>query len=139
MTILKNDDLSTALANAMKQSKPASENNEREKAKVWLNVGVNLPGAGEDGGDLFISLPVGIPLDTMKPQEVRGNKASWIQLVQAKNGLLDMLQKAATGLEPGSNEILPQLSVQILRVGQPEQVGDEASNPLLAALSSALK
>lgn len=138
MTILKNDDLSTALSNAMKQSQPEPET-KRENAKVWLNVGVNLPGAGEDGEDLFISLPVGIPLDTMKPQEVRGNKASWIQLVQAKNGLLDMLQKAATGLEPGDKEILPQLSVQILRVGQPEQVGNEASNPLLAALSSVLK
>ena len=111
---------------------------DRPPSLFWLNVGVVLPGAGKDGDDLFVSLPMGIPLDDMKPQEVRGNSPDWINLVQAKNLLLEQIQQAAAGLAPGDRVQVPQLTVELTRKGEPAQRGDATTNPLFGLLQQRL-
>lgn len=130
-----------ASQNGSTSTKPAaaaSSTTERKSSQVWLNVGVNIPGAGEDGTDLFVSLPVGIPLDDIKPIVIRGSNQNSIHLKQVKNMLLDELQKLGAGMQPGGRQTIPQLGVEIYRVAQPEQQGTADSNPLIAGLFGAL-
>lgn len=135
MTILSNLHKNIA-ATAQPANHTAS--NERPKAKLWLNVGITLKGAGEDGEDIFVSLPGGgIALDQLEPQEVKGKSPHWINLVQTKNALLDQVQKGATELPVGERQVIP-LEVELYHVGQPDQVGSVESNPLLAALAQRL-
>ena len=115
-----------------------SSTTERKSSQVWLNVGVCIPGAGEDGADLFVSLPVGIPMDDIKPIVIRGSNQNSINLKQVKNMLLDELQKLGAGMPAGGRQTIPQLGVEIYRVAQPEQQGSADSNPLIAGLFGAL-
>ena len=133
------------LASQNGSTKPAvvaqtgAPNAERKSSQVWLNVGVTIPGAGEDGADLFVSLPVGLPMDDMKPIVIRGSNQNSINLKQVKNMLLDELQKLGAGMQPGQRQPIPQLGVEIYRVAQPDQQGTAAGNPLIAGLFGALK
>ena len=116
-----------------------SSTTERKSSQIWLNVGVTIPGAGEDGADLFVSLPVGLPMDDMKPIVIRGTNQNSVNLKQVKNMLLDELQKLGASMQPGQRQTVPQLSVEIYRVAQPEQTGTAENNPLIAGLFGALK
>lgn len=116
----------------------ANAKEERKPSMIWLNIGVNIPGAAEDGTDLFVSLPVGVPLDDMKQVKVRGNNANFVALQQAKNKLLEELQAAGASMEPGQRQIVPQLSVEIARVSENSATGD-ANTPLLGLLTQALR
>ena len=109
---------------------------ERPKSQFWLNIGFTIPGAGKNGEDIFISLPQGIALDDMKPLAVRGNSVDWQHLVQAKNAFLERLQQGAAELDPGARVELSGISVELHRVGQPEQTGTAESNPLIAGLDA---
>lgn len=121
----------------------ASNDQRRKPSDFWLNVGIVLKDAGkdEDGNptDLFISLPVGLPLDDMKPQKISGQNQDWIQLAQTKNKLLEELQKAAGSLQPGERAPVPMLSVELYRRNEPAQQGDPSSNSLVGALMQALR
>ena len=127
---------STKPAAAAQAAAPATT--ERKSSQVWLNVGVTIPGAGEDGADLFVSLPVGLPMDDMKPIVIRGSNQNSINLKQVKNMLLDELQKLGAAMSPGQRQAVPQLSVEVYRVAQPDQTGNAANNPLIAGLVGAL-
>ena len=127
-----------ATKSAAAQAAPATTE-QRKSSQVWLNVGVTIPDAGEDGADLFVSLPVGLPLDDMKPVVIRGTNQNSINLKQVKNMLLDELQKLGASMAPGQRRLVPQLDVEIYRVAQPEQVGTAESNPLIAGLFNALR
>lgn len=132
--------LDTIAAQATKSAQAAPATTEQRKtSQVWLNVGVTIPGAGEDGADLFVSLPVGLPLDDMKPVVIRGMNQNSINLKQVKNLLLDELQKLGASMSPGQRRLVPQLDVEIYRVAQPEQVGTAENNPLIAGLFNALR
>lgn len=124
---------------ATNQAGSATPSTERKSSQVWLNVGVTIPGAGDDGSDLFVSLPVGLPLDDMKPIVIRGSNQNSINLKQVKNMLLDELQKLGASMQPGQRQAVSQLGVEIYRVAQPEQVGTAEGNPLIAGLFGALQ
>lgn len=116
------------------RSNTAGAKPERKTSDLWLNIGITIPGAGEDGGDLFVSLPTGIPLDDMKDQAVRGTNKQWIQLAQTKNALLAILRKQGTELEPGERVAVPEFSVELARRAEPDATGDAKTNPMVAAL-----
>lgn len=112
---------------------------QRTPSQIWVNVGVSLPGMGPelpDGTreDLFVSLPVGIPLDDLKPVKITGTNQQAIHLKQAKNEVLDAFQQAGASLKPGERRALPGVSVEIYKIGAPEQTGNAQDNPLIQAL-----
>jgi hypothetical protein len=113
---------------------------DRPKAQVWLNIGTTVPVPIPETGeveDVFVALPVGIPLDTMEHMEVRGTNQNWHHLVQAKNWLLEQLQQLAEGVDAGGEELIDGLQVQIKRVGQaPAPAADQ--NPFLSAMRGRL-
>ncbi|MGV8863272.1 MAG: hypothetical protein ACOH2T_19160 [Pseudomonas sp.] len=119
------------VANRTPAAAPAAAST-RKKSDFWLNIGVTVK--GEDGSDVFIGLPNGIPLDDMKPVEVKGNNQNMIDLNQTKNSLLEALQKFAAQMDPGSREDFPQLTVQLYRRAEPAQTGNASSNNLLAQM-----
>lgn len=105
----------------------------RKNSEFWLNVGVM---AGEGENAQFISLPVGLPLDDMKPARANTNNAEWNQVAQAKNTLLEQLQLLGAQLEPGK-EVTLSLEVQLRRAAQNDEPTKEG-NPLAAAVMAAL-
>lgn len=107
----------------------------RAPSQFWLNIGVSVPGMGENGEAMFVSLPVGIALDDLKAIEVKGNNPNWVALQQAKNALLALVQSQAAALTPGERKALPRISVEVARASAPSQVAD-SSNTLAAALAA---
>lgn len=91
---------------------------DRPRAKLWLNVGYEVNGK-------FVNLPVGIPLDTMEPAEIKGQNKDWVAFQSARNGLLKALVEAGSKMEPGAAAELPQLTIQIRRVNEDMQVPTE--------------
>ncbi len=108
---------------------------DRPQAKVWLNIGYTVPGPD---GDRFVSLPVGLPIDTMEAQEAKGQNEDWIKFVHAKNGLLKTLQAAGDALAPGEEKIIGMgdsgLSIQLRRANE-ERVVEAGENEYTRSFS----
>jgi hypothetical protein len=121
---------------------------ERKPSNFWLNAGVWIEGKANDDGSagdpLFVSLPMGIALDDMKPTAVKGSNQDWINLAQTKNEVLEFLQKHAASMAPGdrqflSDPVIGQFGLEIYRRNEPQQqAATDSSNPLVASLMSAL-
>lgn len=124
--------LSARAATSVSEIKSAA----RKPSQYWLNIGVVVPGIGENGTDVFVTLPTGIALDDLKAIEVKGSNANWIQLQQGKNALLAMIQGQAAGLSPGERKAMPRLVCEVSRVNQPSQQAD-TSNALASAVTAA--
>jgi hypothetical protein len=116
---------------ASNQSKSSED---RPKAELYLNIGVTIAVPSEETGEtenMFISLPLGIPLDTLKMVNSNSN------LAQAKNYLIKTLQEQGAQLQPGETIMIDGVAAEMRRVGEPTE-GDPETNPLLAAMVSTL-
>lgn len=130
MTILNNG--SNLLNNSLirgAQNPVSNHAQPRKPSEFWLNVGVQA-------GSEFISLPVGLPLDDMKPAKANTNNAEWNQIAQAKNVLLEQIQQIAAQMEPGAEHELT-LTVKLRRTAQNNEPASE-NNPLANAVLAAL-
>jgi hypothetical protein len=118
----------------------AEAQNERPQATIWLNIGMTVPIPNDQGEivDTFVSLPFGLPIDTMNEKPITGSSADWHNLVQAKNFLLEQLKEAGASLQPGQEEMIEGLQIQLRKVGQPVAKAP-GENPLLAAMAGKLK
>lgn len=93
-------------------------------AEYWINIGyVTEPNA--EGNYGFVSLPMGIPLDTMNEANERVNNEELREFRGAQNDLHKQLLDAASKLKPGEDTILEAeggLAIQIRRRNdEPEQ------------------
>lgn len=86
-------------------------------ATVWLNIGYEANGR-------FVSLPIGVPLDTMQMADETGSNPDWVNFRKAQNGLLKWLLGQASTLDAGGTETIDGLSLQVRKVGAP--LSDEA-------------
>jgi hypothetical protein len=104
-----------------KSSAPAANHSDKPKAKFWINLGYASGVMDDEGNDRFVSLPVGIPLDTQDRLPTTSRNKEFAAFQAARNDLLDQLMELAGGLEPGEDCIL-KLEVQLRRVNdeQPE-------------------
>lgn len=116
----------------------------RPSAKIWLNVGMNIPVQQEDGTvvEQFISIPMGIPFDTMEPMTARGNNPENNQRVEVGNMILEHFQKKCEALKPGETMAEPQLVCEFRRVQEQgvagtAQAGNE--NPLASSFIQLVK
>lgn len=121
------------LGNTETSTKTPTNYDDRPKAQIWLNIGYESQDA--EGNDMFISLPMGLPLDTMEAKSVNGKDLGWKQMQQAKNALLEQLQKAAMQINPGEEHTIPGLTIQVRRVAQTE-APDASENPHMNALAN---
>lgn len=115
------------------RSNSNSNNDDRPDAAVWLNVGYNSVDAS--GESTFIGLPIGIALDTMQPSKARGSDEDWLKVVEAKNDLMEQLQRYAETLASGAEEVIPDLVIQIRRVNEKAQGTTTGQNQHLNTLN----
>jgi hypothetical protein len=118
----------------------APAQDELPSATTWLNVGYVVPSTKEGEPDKFVSLPRGIPLDTMKSLEpARG--ADLNALRSAQNDFMVQMQEAAAKLQPGEDIIIGiegGLCIQLRKVlGAPEAAAADDANPYARKFSFA--
>lgn len=80
----------------------------KPKPRFWMNIGYLMPSVNSVTGeaeDLFVSLPFGIPLDTMSLAKVEGGEFSR-RLARTKNAFLAKLMANAQLMEPGAESIV---------------------------------
>ena len=114
---------------------------EKQQAMVYLNVGITIPMPNAEGEvvDTFVSLPFGLPLDTMTKMVARGNNAHWNAMVDLKNGLLEALTTLGNAQEAGTGKVLPKLEVQIFHRKEASEPAASSANSMeliLKALSA---
>ena len=136
-----NNNASSLISQAL-GGKPASRSNEpRPQAEFFINVGVPITRTIERDGEMveeeiLLSLPFGLPLDTMNELVIRGNNEQWNADAAARNELLKALVKMGEGLDAGTGKMLPKLAVQLYR--RKDQVEAAADNSTMATILSAL-
>jgi hypothetical protein len=89
------------------------------KANVWVNIGY----ATGDETYPFVSLPMGIALDTMEELPLKGN-SEFREFTQARNDLLQQIKSGSVSIAPGEAMLMDiggGLTLQIRRVSD-EQV-----------------
>ena len=119
----------------------ATAKEEKQQAQIYLNVGITIPLPNQQGEmvDTFVSLPFGLPLDTMSKMVAKGNNQEWNQLVDLKNGLLEALTKLGNTQEPGTGKVIPKLEVQVFHrkeTSEPQAASGNAMELILKALSA---
>ena len=87
----------------------------REKAVLWLNVGYVSDVKDEDGTNRFVSLPLGIPVDSMEALPTNSRNQDYAMFQQARNDLLNQILVVAKDVKPGESKIL-NLQIQLRRV-----------------------
>lgn len=136
-----NNNASSLISQAL-GGKPAGRGNEpRPQAEFFINVGVPVTRQVERDGqmveeEILLSLPFGLPLDTMNELVIRGNNEQWNADAAARNELLKALVKMGEGLDAGTGKMLPKLAVQLYR--RKDQVEAAADNSTMATILSAL-
>lgn len=123
------DNLPSAAAESAKEERP--------QAKFWLNIGYEVAVKDADGveGTRFISLPVGLPLDTQQHRVTRGT-GEVAQIISAGNDLLDDLIKAAQAIPAGETKLV-NLQIQIRHVQEASAIpaGTNAFSPAAVGLN----
>lgn len=88
---------------------------EQARAQFWLNLGYTSDVKDEQGVNKFVSLPLGIPLDTQEHVSTSSKNQDFAKFQSARNGLFDQVMAVAAGLKPGESRII-KLEVQLRRV-----------------------
>lgn len=120
----------------------ATSRKDLPKAQLWMNIGyimavtVTMQDGTTEDREEFVSLPVGIPLDTQEPKAITGTSDIYRKRVAAQNKLLEDAQKLGAELEPGGDAIIGDragLCIQIRRVSaeQAAPSTEEAENPFV--------
>lgn len=105
----------------------SNDRSAQPKAQFWLNIGYTAENANDDGSDAFVALPLGIPLDTMKPVETRSTNESYRERKAAQNDLFEQVMAAAADMAGGEEQIL-NLQIQLRRVAPDQAPVESASN-----------
>ena len=138
MSLISNTNTNNAIDAFISNSKKnITANDERVSAKVWLNIGFVSEFKDEDGKNVFISLPKGIPLDTMADIKVGNKDSDYNNILQTKNDLKAMLLKAAESMQPGERQVI-NLQVEIYKVAEPVERPDNSDKSGLANLANNL-
>lgn len=100
-----------------KATAPAASASNKPKAQLWLNIGYDSGVKDESGETRFVSLPVGIPVDTMEALPTNSRNKEYAQFNAARNNLHEQIMAVAAGLEAGESRIL-NLQIQLRRVNE---------------------
>lgn len=119
---------------APKAGETAAKSDDRPKAQYWLNIGYQADGIieGEDA-PRFISLPVGIPLDTMETLPTNSRNQVFALQQAARNDLMSQLLEAAGQLKSGESKIV-NLQIELRRVNEDQGPVDTAHSPFARKL-----
>lgn len=108
-----------------------SNESKQPLAQVWLNVGIYIPHPNEGEPDIFVSTPVGIPLDTSKILPTASKNEIWAYTQKARNQLRAQLINRGLELKPGEAIPLPKVKVELRRTKDSATLEDEADEVVL--------
>jgi hypothetical protein len=101
---------------------------EKVKSQLWINVGYSIEVNGEQ---VFVSVPMGIPVDSVKELPTNTRNSEFNLLNQARNQLLADIAAASEDLESGESHVL-ELEVQLRRIDKEvDPLPAGSSNPFL--------
>lgn len=123
----------TPKAFGSKAADTAASKDQRPKAEFWINIGVPSGVQDDNGDDMFVSLPQGIPLDTQEHLKTNSSNNKYAAFQSARNDLLDQLIAHANTLQPGESTMVT-LQVQVRRVKAEAEPIDPAMNPFSQAI-----
>lgn len=109
---------------------------DKPKAQYWLNIGYEVDFTDAQGEDQhrFVSLPMGIPMDTTGKVAVNSSNESFAAFQSARNNLLEQLiAKAEAELAPGE-ETTVNLTVKLRRVKDDAEPINNNVNPFIRTL-----
>lgn len=117
----------TTAKNTAKQDKP--------KAQYWINLGYGVEYIDAQGEDQsrFISLPMGLALDSMDKVAVNSSNQEYAAMQTARNDLYDQLMAKAQQLNPGE-ETTVNLTIQLRRVKDDAEPISNDVNPFVRKL-----
>lgn len=109
-------------------------------ANYWINIGYETQVQSDEGPQtVFISLPMGIPLDTMELLKVNSRNEGFAALQAARNDLHEQLMDVARILKPGEEKILSigenGLAIQLRRIHEPAEATKSENNQFRRKLS----
>lgn len=109
----------------------SSSKDERPKAEFWLNIGYPVDVETSEGTEArFVSLPVGIPVDTMEKLSVKSSNEEFSALQSARNDLLDQIMEAAQKLNSGE-EVTLNLELRLRRINADKPAISPENNPFV--------
>lgn len=119
-------------------SAPAAE--DKPKTQLWINIGYDsgVPDPNNPGKTLFIAMPGGIPLESIKHKPIKG-KGDYADMLAAGNAILDQVMAAATDLQPGEAKIIGGaeggLLIELRRIQPEAQASAPEANKFMRAMS----
>ena len=116
-----------------------STQEDRPKAKFWANVGYPVPEMfEEDGSPVFVSTPIGIPLDNPAKNKKASGNSLFAQKMAAGEALRQKLLQQCMELAPGETKIIGNGPLYLqLRHAKDEVVPsvDESENPFVVDIA----
>lgn len=127
---------------ARTNAKRGQANEDFVKAEYWINIGYTVEVETDEGVvTRFVSLPTGIPLDTMEKLNTSSRNNSFAAFQSARNGLLDQLMEMARPLQPGEESIIAELEgglqIQVRRINVEVKPIAAEANPFARTLAIA--
>jgi hypothetical protein len=123
----------------------ATSSTAKPKADLWLNIGYRVTVQVTDANGQaaserrFVSLPVGIPLDTMSRLDTNTTNEFFRAFQSARNDLLDTLIAKGKTLAHGEEFFIGSdndgdIVLQLRRISSPAAPVQSAANPFVVAL-----
>jgi hypothetical protein len=109
-------------------------NADKPRAKYWLNVGYSttvMIGTVEE--ERFISLPLGIPLDTQEKLKVNSKNDDFAAQQTARNHLFEQIMEVAGALKPGEDRLL-NLQIQLRAISDDREAITPDANKFIKKL-----
>ena len=119
---------------APKAQSAAAAKSDRPAAQLWLNIGYDSGVVDDNGESRFVSLPVGIPLDTMEALPTNSRNQDYARFNAARNDLHDQIMAVAAQLQAGESRVL-NLQIQLRRVNDAQPDVSAEGNQFVKALS----
>lgn len=134
-------DFAAAFGNKIAKNQVTKD--ERPKAQFWLNIGYTVV-VQQDGEqhEKFVSLPTGIPLDSMELLKTNSQNEMWAAFQAARNNLHEQIMELAKSLKPGEEKILGidsgnGLAIQLRRVNEEQAAVKPENNAFVTKLKFA--
>ena len=126
-------DFQKTFGNNPNNVKSNTNNEDRPKAQLWLNIGYDSGVTDGDGNTKFVSLPTGIPLDTQEHLPTNSRNRDFAAFQSARNDLLQQILDVGMTLEQGEERTL-NLTIQLRRVNSEQEAIEPKDNQYVRPL-----
>ena len=112
-------DIKSSAANNNSSNNQQS-NNDREPSVYWLNIGTEVE---INGVKKFVSLPMGIPFDSLQVKPYKGNNTEYAEFVAIQTQLVNAIREQFVNIPAGESRKLEskQLVMELRHAAAPTE------------------